>query len=72
MANQKDYPRQNYTVLVGYPCGGGHWTEEGQTLDLLEVEAGAWVTAGRLKLTSEVEAEAANEKKAKTAAKESK
>lgn len=72
MANQKDHPRQRYTVQVSYPRGGGHWTEEGQELDLLEVEASAWVMAGRLKLTSEIEAEAPTAKSAAKAVKESK
>ncbi|MFG0552138.1 hypothetical protein [Pseudomonas sp. yb_9] len=52
-------PREKYTVLVPFPIGGGHWSSEGQELELLEVQAQALVTAGRLKLTSEVQAEAA-------------
>lgn len=51
--------REKYTVLVPFPTGGGHWSSEGQELELLEVQAQALVTAGRLKLTSEVQAEAA-------------
>lgn len=48
--------RQKYTVLVPFPVGGGHWSTVGQELELLEVEAAAWRTAGRLELTSAVQA----------------
>lgn len=48
--------RQKYTVLVPFPTGGGHWSAVGQELELLEVEAAAWRTAGRLELSSEVQA----------------
>ncbi|MGF6672138.1 hypothetical protein [Pseudomonas monsensis] len=51
--------RKNYTVLVGYPKGGGHYTKSGQTVDLLDVEAFALEQAGRIRLTAEIEAEAA-------------
>lgn len=51
--------RKNYTVLVGYPKGGGHYTKAGQNVDLLDVEAFALVQAGRVRLTAEIEAEAA-------------
>lgn len=51
--------RKNYTVLVPYPTGGGHWAVKGSTLDLLDVQAHALVTAGRLKETAQIEAEAA-------------
>lgn len=51
--------RQNYTVLVAFPKGGGHWAKKGETLDLLDVEALALRRAGRVKLTSEVAAAAA-------------
>lgn len=51
--------RKNYTVLVAFPKGGGHWAKKGETLDLLDVEALALRRAGRVKLTSEVAAEAA-------------
>lgn len=44
--------RQAYTVLVPFPTGGGHWSTLGQELDLLDVEASALRTAGRLELTS--------------------
>jgi hypothetical protein len=50
--------RKKYTVLVPFPHTGGHWTNEGDELDLLDVQAHALVTAGRLKLTAEIEAEA--------------
>lgn len=50
--------RNNYTVLVGYPKGGGHYTKTGQAVDLLDIEAFALVQAGRIRLTSEIEAEA--------------
>lgn len=46
--------RQKYTVLVPFPTGGGHWSTVGQELELLEIEAAAWRTAGRLELTSVV------------------
>jgi len=51
--------RKNYTVLVPYPTGGGHWAVKGSTLDLLDVQAHALVTAGRLKETALLEAEVA-------------
>lgn len=51
--------RKKYTVLVPFPHTGGHWTQQGTELDLLDVQAHALVTAGRLKLTAEIEAEAA-------------
>jgi len=44
--------RQSYTVLVGYPIGGGHYTKAGQVLDLLDVQALALEQAGRIALTS--------------------
>lgn len=49
--------RKNYTVLVPYPKGGGHWSRQGDKVDLLEVEALALRQAGRIKLTAELEAE---------------
>lgn len=55
MAHQK----QKYTVLVGFPIGGGHWSQAGQELELLDVQAHALEAAGRIKLTAQVEAEAA-------------
>ncbi|MDI3665164.1 hypothetical protein [Pseudomonas aeruginosa] len=63
--------RKNYTVLVPYPKGGGHWTRKGDKVDLLEVEALALRQAGRIKLTAELEAEqAASATTKKTAAKD--
>jgi hypothetical protein len=63
--------RKNYTVLVPYPKGGGHWTRKGDKVDLLEVEALALRQAGRVKLTAELEAEqAAPVTTKKTAAKD--
>ncbi|SEO89387.1 hypothetical protein [Pseudomonas sp. NFACC39-1] len=43
-------PRQTYTVLLPFPTGGGHWSSVGQELDLLDVEANALRSAGRLEL----------------------
>ncbi len=54
------HPRKNYTVLIPYPSGGGHWTRKGQALDLLDVEAHALRTAGRIELTSVLEQQAAD------------
>ncbi|WP_339532117.1 hypothetical protein [Pseudomonas mucidolens] len=48
--------RQTYTVLIPFPIGGGHWSTVGQALDLLDVEASALRTAGRLELTSILDA----------------
>ncbi|WP_433861274.1 hypothetical protein [Pseudomonas thivervalensis] len=42
--------RQTYTVLLPFPTGGGHWSTIGQELDLLDVEANALHSAGRLAL----------------------
>ncbi|MBJ2346360.1 MULTISPECIES: hypothetical protein [Pseudomonas] len=44
--------RKQYTVLLPFPTGGGHWSSVGQTLGLLDVEASALRSAGRLELTS--------------------
>ncbi|MGU9856118.1 hypothetical protein [Pseudomonas sp. LF245] len=44
--------RQTYTVLVPFPTHAGHWSVVGEELDLLDVEATALRTAGRLELTS--------------------
>lgn len=49
--------RQTYTVLVPYPTGGGHWSTAGEQLDLLDVEASALRSAGRLELTSVLNAQ---------------
>ncbi|WP_173439163.1 hypothetical protein [Pseudomonas fildesensis] len=43
--------RQTYTVLIPFPVGAGHWSTVGQELELLDVEASALRTAGRLELT---------------------
>ncbi|MDD1141629.1 hypothetical protein M5G22_29085 [Pseudomonas sp. TNT2022 ID233] len=51
--------RKNYTVLVPYPTGGGHYAVKGSTVDLLDVQAHALETAGRIKQTALIEAEAA-------------
>lgn len=59
--------RQNYTVLIGYPTGGGHYATKGQTLDLLDVQARALRTAGRIELTSVIDAAAAAAKAATVA-----
>ncbi|HEF4758436.1 TPA: hypothetical protein SAN82_000839 [Pseudomonas putida] len=42
--------RQTYTVLRPFPIGGGHWSSIGQELQLLDVEACALRSAGRLEL----------------------
>ena len=48
--------RKNYTVLVAFPKGGGHWANKGE---LMDVEAQQLLRAGRIKLTAtETEAEA--------------
>ncbi|KPA92730.1 MULTISPECIES: hypothetical protein [Pseudomonas] len=44
--------RQKYTVIVPFPIGGGHWSSVGQELELLDVEASALRSAGRLELSS--------------------
>ena len=44
--------RQTYTVLIPFPTHAGHWSVVGQQLDLLDVEASALRTAGRLELSS--------------------
>lgn len=46
--------RQTYTVLLPFPTGGGHWSSIGQELHLLDVEASALRSAGRLELKTEV------------------
>ncbi|MFJ7798453.1 hypothetical protein [Pseudomonas sp. NPDC096950] len=57
--------RQTYTVLVPFPVGRGHWSTAGQELDLLDVEANALLSAGRLALKStSTQAEPAAAKKA--------
>jgi len=59
--------RQTYTVLIPFPTGGGHWSSVGQQLELLDVEANALRSAGRLELTSVLEAEASPTNLAQTA-----
>jgi len=44
--------RQTYTVLIPFPTGAAIWSTAGQELELLNVEASALRTAGRLELTS--------------------
>lgn len=57
--------RQKYTVLVPFPIGRGHWSTIGQELDLLDVEASALLSAGRLELnTTSTPAKKATIKKA--------
>lgn len=58
--------RQTYTVLLPFPTGGGHWSSIGQELQLLDVEASALRSAGRLELKK---AEAADSASPSTAAK---
>lgn len=52
--------RQTYTVLLPFPTGGGHWSIVGQELDLLDVEANALRSAGRLELKKTEAAESAS------------
>lgn len=56
MANAK---RQKYTVLIPYPKGGGHWSSVGDNVELLDVQAQQLEAVGRIKLTAQIEAEAA-------------
>lgn len=65
MEKRKMANRQTYTVLVPFPTGRGHWSSVGQELDLLNVEASALHSAGRLQLkTSSTQAKKAAAKKA--------
>ncbi|MDO7898902.1 hypothetical protein [Pseudomonas citrulli] len=52
--------RQTYTVLVPFPIGAGHWSSVGQELDLLDVEASALRSAGRLALKNTEAADVAS------------
>jgi hypothetical protein len=52
--------RQTYTVLRPFPIGGGHWSSLGQELQLLDVEASALRSAGRLELKKTEAAESAS------------
>ncbi|KPN92495.1 hypothetical protein [Pseudomonas nunensis] len=56
--------RQTYTVLVPFPVGRGHWSAAGQELDLLDVEANALLSAGRLELKTSTQGQQAAAKKA--------
>lgn len=60
--------RQKYTVLIPFPKGGGHWSRVGDELDLLDVQAQQLEAVGRIKLTAQIEAEAAAAVSAETAA----
>lgn len=60
--------RQKYTVLIPFPTGGGHWSRVGEELDLLDVQAQQLEVVGRIKLTSQIEAEAAAAAPSETAA----
>ena len=60
--------RQKYTVLIPFPTGGGHWSAVGQELDLMDVQAQQLEAVGRIKLTAQIEAEAAAAAPAETAA----
>lgn len=51
-------PRQKYTVLIPFPKGGGHYSRKGEELELLDVQAQQLEAAGRIKLTSQLTAEA--------------
>lgn len=53
--------RKNYTCLIPFPKGGGHYAAKGETLDLLDVQAHALRTAGRIELTDVLVAAAAAE-----------
>lgn len=63
--------RQTYTVLLPFPTGGGHWSSIGQELQLLDVEANALRSAGRLELkkTEAVESASTSTAAKKAAAK---
>jgi hypothetical protein len=66
--------RQSYTVLIPFPKGGGHWSVADEKLELLDVQASALLTAGRLALTSDLEVAQSTEKttKAKATSEEAK
>lgn len=64
--------RKRYTVLVGYPKGGGHWARKGEIVELLEVQAQQLETSGRIALVQdpvveEVTSSAGNKKSEKAA-----
>lgn len=58
--------RKRYTVLVGYPKGGGHWTRKGEIVELLDVQAQQLETSGRIALVQDPVVEAATSSTAKT------
>lgn len=51
--------RKNYTCLIPFPKGGGHYAVKGETFDMLDVQASALRTAGRIELTDVLAAAAA-------------
>lgn len=51
--------RKNYTCLIPFPKGGGHYATKGEAFDLLDVQAHALRTAGRIELTDVLAAAAA-------------
>ena len=53
--------RKNYTCLIPFPKGGGHYAAKGETFDFLDVQASALRTAGRIELTDVLVAAAAAE-----------
>jgi hypothetical protein len=60
--------RQKYTVLIPFPKGGGHWSRVGEELELMGVQAQQLEGVGRIKLTAQLEAEAAAVPAAESAA----
>lgn len=53
--------RKNYTCLIPFPKGGGHYAAKGETFDLLDVQASALRTAGRIDLTDVLAAAATSD-----------
>ena len=39
---------RDYTVLIPFPTGGGHWAETGETVALLDVEAAQLLRVDRI------------------------
>lgn len=60
--------RKRYTVLVGYPKGGGHWSRKGEIVELLDVEAQQLETAGRIAPVAETAPAPAGKKQIEKAA----
>lgn len=58
---------QTYTVLIPFPTSNGHWSIAGEELELMDVEASALRTAGRLELTSVLNATPAKKATSKKA-----